>query len=244
MPSAQLNSGPNPRHVYQVGLTEILLLLLALGLFVFIKIQQLDFVLADAIYGRFKWHYQNAFITEQLLHRFSRYLVILIYLGLLYKLFTQLRAAKDPQGGYHLLILLLTIALSVIMVAVFKRLFEVGCPWDLLRYGGNKPYFSLFNYDPLYLPSAHCFPASHASVGFSWLALFFYFKVTPKKSSSKIIPAIVLASVIMVGFVFGFAQQLRGAHFISHDVASFIICLVTAISVYSLAYRRKWLNLT
>lgn len=239
MPLSPLNSNPNQHPVYQVGLTEILLLLFALGLFITIKIYHLDFTLADAIYNRFQWHYQKAFITEQLLHRYSRYLAILIYLGLLYKLATRFLAGHDPKGAYHLFILLLTIALSVIIVAVVKRFFEVDCPWDLVRYGGSKPYFSLFDYDSQYLPSSHCFPASHAGVGFSWLAIFFYYKVTAKPLSSKIRPFMVLGLVILVGVVFGVAQQFRGAHFISHDLASLIICLITAISVYSLAYRRK-----
>ncbi|KAA3647636.1 MAG: phosphatase PAP2 family protein [Proteobacteria bacterium] len=239
MPLSPFNSNPGQQPVYQVGLTEILLLLFALGLFITTKIYHVDFTLADAIYTRFKWHYQKAFITEQLLHRYSRFLVILIYLGLLYKLATRFLAGNDPKGVYHLFILLLAIALSVIIVAVLKQFFEVDCPWDLLRYGGSKPYFSLFNYDPKHMPSAHCFPASHAGVGFSWMALFFYCKVTAKPLSSKIRPFMVLVLVILVGVVFGVAQQFRGAHFISHDVASFIVCLITTICVYSLAYRQK-----
>jgi membrane-associated PAP2 superfamily phosphatase len=35
---------------------------------------------------------------------------------------------------------------------------------------------------------------------------------------------LVLFAVILAGVVFGFAQQLRGAHFISHDLTTALIC--------------------
>ena len=234
-----LSSNSGQQTVYHIGTTEVLLLFSAIGLFIVIKTHQLDFVLADIIYDHFQWHYQKDFVTEQLLHRAGRYFVILIYLGLIYKLLSKFIMGNDSTGAYHLSVLLLTIALSVIIVAALKRVLDVDCPWDLLRYGGSKHYFPFFNHPLDYLPSGHCFPASHASVGFSWLALFFYFKVSKKPSASKKTAFMALGSAILLGIVFGGAQQLRGAHFLSHDVASLIICLVTAISVYSLAYQGK-----
>lgn len=234
-----LTSNFDHQSVYHIGTTEVLLLFSAIGLFIVIKTLQLDFSLADIIYHHFQWHYQKAFVTEQLLHRAGRYSVILIYLGLIYKLLSKVIMGNDSTGAYHLSVLLLTITLSIIIVAVLKRVLDVDCPWDLLRYGGSKHYVPLFNYPPDYLPSGHCFPASHAGVGFSWLALFFYFKVSKKPSASKKTAFMALGSAILLGIVFGVAQQLRGAHFLSHDVAALIICLVNAITVYSLAYRRK-----
>jgi membrane-associated PAP2 superfamily phosphatase len=49
----------------------------------------------------------------------------------------------------------------------------------------------------------------------------------------------VLAIVLIVGFVFGFSQQLRGAHFLSHDIYSLLVCLFANMVVYSLAFRYK-----
>ena len=135
---------------------------------------------------------------------------------------------------YDLFILLLTIILSVALVSLLKRFFEADCPWDLLRYGGEKPFYSLFEYPENMLPSKHCFPASHASVSFSWIALFFYLKVKNYQHKFK-----VLIAVVFMGLSFGLAQQIRGAHFLSHDIWSLIICLISAIVIYSIAYRKK-----
>ena len=37
--------------------------------------------------------------------------------------------------------------------------------------------------------------------------------------------------------LFGFSQQLRGAHFLSHDVWSAAICWLTALGVYASTWR-------
>ena len=41
----------------------------------------------------------------------------------------------------------------------------------------------------------------------------------------------VLAIGLLAGMVFGLAQQLRGAHFLSHDVASLAVCWGVACAV-------------
>ena len=106
-----------------------------------------------------------------------------------------------------------------------------------IRYGGDKPFFSIFDYPELLKPSSHCFPASHASVGFTWIAVFFYFQVKNRLHKNK-----VLFVVLLLGFSFGAAQQIRGAHFISHDIWSLIICLSTSIFIYSIAYKGEKYN--
>ncbi|WP_162846903.1 phosphatase PAP2 family protein [Marinicella litoralis] len=212
------------------------LLLLIIGIYVLITVYwfELDFKIADLIYGQFQWSLKQSFVFEGLLHKFARMLLITIYLGLIYQLIKTILSASDPSMVYHLLILVLAIGSSVLIVTLSKRLLNVDCPWDLIRYGGDKPYFPMFGYDSKYLPSAHCFPASHASVGFSWMALYFYLKVTNNQLKFR-----VLGMVVFLGFIFGGAQQLRGAHFISHDLWSFLICLTNCMFIYHLAYRKS-----
>lgn len=217
---------------YQVQKTEIILVLIGVVLLITVNWFELDFTIADAIYNRFGWTFKKSFFVDGLLHVFARIILIAGYLGLLYLLLQKLLDATDPKAAYNLFILLIAIGSSVAIVSIAKRFLDVDCPWDLIRYGGDKPYFPLFEYDSQYLPSAHCFPASHASVGFSWIALFFYFNVVGSHLKFK-----ALALVLCVGLIFGFAQQLRGAHFISHDLWSYLICLINCIFIYKLAYK-------
>lgn len=219
---------------YQIQSTELMLLLIGVLLLLNVYHFELDFAMADFIYDHIGWRFKQSFIVEGLLHKCARVVLIAIYLGIIFRLIKKKREAGDPAVVYNLFILVLAIGSSVLIVSITKRFLNVDCPWDLIRYGGDKPYFSLFNYSRQYLPSAHCFPASHASVGSSWIALFFYYKVTQNSLKFK-----ALGGVLCLGLVFGFAQQLRGAHFISHDLWSFLICLSNSIIIYKLAYRNK-----
>ena len=91
-------------------------------------------------------------------------------------------------------------------------------------FGGNQAYQSWWQ--SLWAPlegAGHCFPAAHASSAYMFFGLYFFSRHYWPRQSSRI-----LITVIVAGIVFGFAQQLRGAHFISHDLNSAIICwLVT-----------------
>jgi len=223
---------------YQIQMTEMVLIFMGVFLLTAVYQFELDFIIADFIYGQFEWKFKKSFIFEGLLHKFARIMLITIYIGLIYQLIKNILDAADSIAIYNLLILILAIGSSVAIVSIAKRFMDVDCPWDLIRYGGDKPFFPLFEYNNQYLPSAHCFPASHASVGFSWIALYFYFKVTNSTLKFK-----ALGLVLLMGSVFGFAQQLRGAHFISHDLWSFSICLLTCIFIYKLAYRAKTVTL-
>lgn len=219
-------------HHYQMKKPEVVILLVCLmGVWV-ATASGFDFMLADYIYEHTHWVLKKSFIANGLLHKFSKVCLMILYLFLWVKSVMQFRQQGLSKQVYDQWVMLVAIGLSVAIVTVLKRVFEVDCPWDLTMYGGEKPFFSLFHYDASYLPSAHCFPASHASVGFSWIAVYFYASVIQSRYQNH-----ALLTVLGVGLLFGVTQQLRGAHFISHDLTSLIICLLTAMTVYRLAYR-------
>src|SRR5690606_12799694 len=90
-------------------------------------------------------------------------------------------------------------------------------------YGGLRPFIGLFQTRPLLLGHAACFPAGHAGSGYAWVALFFFMReVRPQWRW----PALLIA--LALGAVFGVAQQLRGAHFLSHDLWSLAISWTVA----------------
>jgi len=222
----------NPRYTLQM--TEgVLLMSCVLGLLL-VHYFQFDFIVADFLYKKTQWASQDTFIVNILLHKITRVFLIALMVILGIKLFRLKKEKESQQATYDLFILMLTVLLSVGIVSLLKRMTEVDCPWDLLMYGGSKPFYSLFNYPAEALPSAHCFPASHASVGFSWVAAYFYFLVQNNRLKTK-----VLVTALLLGCIFAAIQQLRGAHFISHDISSLLICLLTSVIVYSLAYRSK-----
>ncbi len=185
--------------------------------------------LADLLYHRQgeQWALREAWWTSHLVHRGGRQLSILAAVLLLS---AGLRACFDARWKplrRPLLYLFLAVGLSTGLVALLKPLTGMDCPWDLQRYGGLRPFIGLFESRPVTLGHAACFPAGHASAGYGWVALYFFaLQVRPQWRW----PALGLA--LFAGLVFGFSQQLRGAHFLSHDVATLAISWTVAVLLY------------
>ena len=225
------------QYQYRVGKLEKILYLFCFILLIIIYTTQLDFIIADFIYAKTFWKFQQAFWTETILHKSIKVAVIIIYLSLFIKLLKLVKNNSNKFHIYDLFVLLLTIIISVSLVSISKRIFDSDCPWHLIRYGGDKQFFSIFNYPDSLKPSHHCFPASHASVGFSWIALYFFFLVKNHPYKNH-----YLVATLVLGFSLGIAQQIRGAHFFSHDIWSLIICLSTSVFIYSKAYKGEKSN--
>lgn len=187
--------------------------------------------LADQLYrwqgGR--WALKDAWWTSQLIHKGGRDLTraaaLLVVLALLH---SRLDNPRRPLGR-PLLYLLLAVGLSTGIIALLKHGTHMDCPWDLERYGGQRPFIGLFQARPALPGHAACFPAGHAGSGYAWVALFFFMR---KVDAQWRWPALLLA--LALGTVFGVGQQLRGAHFLSHDLWSLAISWTVA-STLSLA---------
>lgn len=124
--------------------------------------------------------------------------------------------------------LCLSLALSFISVNYLKAITNVDCPWDLTMFGGDMPYTHLFADKPDTLPLSCCFPAGHASAGYAWIALYYFFqRVAPR------FQVIGLVVGLSLGLIFGIGQQLRGAYFISHDLTTLFLCWLIAFCVFN-----------
>jgi membrane-associated PAP2 superfamily phosphatase len=104
---------------------------------------------------------------------------------------------------------------STTTVSIFKSMSMHGCPSDLTMYGGDLPLLNLFAHLPAGIKAGHCFPGGHASGGFALMAFYFAFK----ESKPHFARAMLLFSLV-VGFAMGWAQMMRGAHFMSHNLWS------------------------
>lgn len=120
-----------------------------------------------------------------------------------------LRVLARPARIY--LIAALVICLAV--VSSLKRASALHCPWGLADFGGTAPYLRLFDPVPLGWVRGGCFPAGHVLSAFAFIGGFF--ALAPQ---SLALAGRWLAVVLIVGTVAGIAQQLRGAHFLSHTL--------------------------
>jgi membrane-associated PAP2 superfamily phosphatase len=188
-----------------------------------------DLWIADQLYAieGHAWSLKDHFVTEHLIHMGGKRLSVLAWLAILIAWMMSWRAPALREWRRPLLYLWVSVLLATALVSAVKRGSGLDCPWDLLRYGGDRPYFGLFSSRPAWMPAASCFPAGHASAGYAWVSLYFFFLVLR--------PAWRwwgLAIGLAAGVAFGIAQQLRGAHFLSHDLWSLMICWSSALVLY------------
>lgn len=203
--------------------------LIGLSLFALMNIAGVDFIWAHILYQwqGGSWQLQHHWLTEQVLHHCVRsinQMVILVLIGAyLYRLFRVKNDLKTQALG----VLILSLLACFLCISLLKRLIPMECPWDLQQFGGLKPYIGLFQARPSSMPGTECFPAGHASIGFAWISLYFYYQnVNPFYRITALVAALCL------GVGLGFVQQLRGAHFVSHDIASALICWGIAAATF------------
>ena len=113
------------------------------------------------------------------------------------------------------------------VVALVKSGSHTSCPWDLAAFGGVARYQSHWQG---WLHSdggaGRCFPAGHASAGFAYVAGWFALRRDLPR-----LAAAWLALAVAAGLVLGLAQQLRGAHFMSHTLWTAWICAAVGWAV-------------
>lgn len=144
----------------------------------------------------------------------------------------RLRELRRPA-----LYFIVSVALSVGLVGLLKSLTNVDCPRDLTEFGGAFPFIHLFQHRPEALRHARCFPAAHASAGYALLALYFVLRERSRRAAR-----IGLASGLVLGLIFGLAQQSRGAHFVSHDVWSAMLVWTVSLSLYTFVFKARLWN--
>lgn len=170
-----------------------------------------------------QWRLQSYWLTETVLHQGIRQLNQWVVAFLLCLWLAQFVTGRRTSSHRALGMLLLSLILSFSCVALLKKYIPMECPWDLQQFGGDKTFIGLLSTRPATMAPSQCFPAGHASIGYGWMALYYFcLVVCPAKSR------LALSASIGLGLLLGFTQQLRGAHFISHDIATAAICWLLA----------------
>ena len=193
----------------------------------------LDIWFADLLYqwSGGAWNFRDAWLTAALIHKGGRSLVGLMIVLVLLTLTASNFVARLEHYRTALIYLLASALISGVVINLLKSLSHVDCPWDLLRYGGIHPYIRNFAHLPAGLEVSGCFPSGHASAAYAWFGLYYVCRVH-KPAWSRF----MLAGVLVMGLVFGFGQQLRGAHFLSHDLWTLGVCWLLATLLFRLFF--------
>ena len=177
----------------------------------------------------FPWR-DNRFLVK-VMHEGARDLSWLAVFGLFVAIrwpFSILRRLGRPERVQ----LAFTTLACVLVVSMIKHTSSTSCPWDLQAFGGSARYVSHWLWGVRDGGGGRCFPAGHASAAFAYVGGYFVFR-----RSAPGIARAWLAGTIVAGLTLGLAQQLRGAHYMSHTLWTGWICWTTAFALDALARR-------
>jgi membrane-associated PAP2 superfamily phosphatase len=122
--------------------------------------------------------------------------------------------------------LALTTLASLLVVSTLKLHSLTSCPWELHEFGGTVAYVSHWAWGVHDGGSGGCFPAGHASAGFAFIGGFFAFRHALPRTARR-----WLGGALAAGLVLGLAQQVRGAHYMSHTLWTAWLCWASAALV-------------
>ncbi|MSQ92788.1 MAG: phosphatase PAP2 family protein [Gammaproteobacteria bacterium] len=202
------------------------------GLFAIVILGQLDLHIADEFFFSplaNNWIGAHTWWAVDLIHTGGGWFVRMIGLAALITLVSGFWLPRLRRWRRDTAYLTLAMILVPTVVGAMQLVTNVDCPWNLDRYGGDRPYVSLLADRPDDLPRSACFPGSHSSSGFSLMAFYFLlFGPRPRMASW------FLAGAVLIGTIFSLGQQSRGAHFLSHDLASAAIAWFLLLALWRL----------
>lgn len=194
-----------------------------------------DFAIADRVYAMQgdAWPLRDDSFIQTWLHKGGKYLSLGLWLLFAALTATVLRRPAWRAWRWPMIALLSSVLLSTALVALIKHSLPMFCPWDLQRYGGAHAYVGLLQPWPAGVARNACFPAAHAGTGFAWIALYFFLLRVHRAWRWY-----GLALGLVMGVVFATAQELRGAHFLSHDLTTLMLCGAIAFATHAFATRK------
>jgi len=235
-------SSPN-RRAWPPGrrfwLLHLYLPLLAFGaLATLFETTPLDLWFADRLYALQggHWALRDHWFTYAVMHHYGKLAVIAFGLGMLVLAVLSCCVDRLKPWRRPLAYLVTGLALVPVTVSFSKHFSDVPCPWDLARYGGELAYrHSLANaFGWMGSDARSCFPAGHAAGGFGLLVIYFAAWPSARRPARYLLPG------LLVGIAFGLGQQMRGAHFLSHDLWTAALTWFAALALFVAFRPARW----
>lgn len=171
---------------------------------------------------------------EVVMHEGLKYLMIMIAVTICCLWLLSFKSHPLERYRNALFMTFLGMIVTTTAVTVLKRFSVHACQWDLSIYGGDQPLLELFESLPMGVSFGHCFPGGHASGGFSLWAFYFFFR----DSNPKLAQCGLYAGAIF-GFVMGWSQMMRGAHFMSHNLWSAWLVWTILLALHFIFSKRQ-----
>ncbi len=171
--------------------------------------------------------YRNDWSLAVLNHKYVKEILIAVYVFYVAAWLMSFKhnalKARHRELGYFFIVAILSTAL----IGLIKSHSPHACPWNMTT-ATAQGFIWKFN-----TTNGHCFPGGHAATGFALMTGYFVYRLSrPARAYFFLITGIIL------GFCFGWAQMMRGAHFLSHNLwtAWFIWAFNTVIYTFGCRY--------
>lgn len=160
-------------------------------------------------------------------HEIFKYILIVVYICFLllwlFSFFITKLKSQRFLYGYMFLIS----ALSTALIGLIKSQSSHACPIKILE---NTPNGFIWNFSST---NGHCFPGGHASTGFALITGFFVYRLSQHRRALTF-----LYAGLIIGFILGWGQMMRGEHFLSHNLWTAWIIYALNSAVFALiAYK-------
>lgn len=211
---------------------------------------QLDMQISELFYANGQWLLEKgaqpyAFIfydsPKALLILFAIYLIAILVIKYRISLNADFSLNHSRLSRYILPLpvreisyLLIVIIIVPTTIAMLKTFTHVSCPNHLMLFGGDVPYLNLWQNIVAKTP-AKCFPAAHASAGFSLYGLVFLPSLRKYRYQ-------IFEIVTALGWTMGLYKMLFGDHFFSHTLISMLMSLTIASALAHVFFKRVVIN--
>ena len=181
--------------------------------------------------------YRDHWLFSGVLHRGARRVAWTLQLALLIAIWWPAGPLRvlPRRERVHLLVGTLV---TILVIWLLKTRSLTSCPWELVEFGGPAAYVSHWSWGVLDGGEGQCFPAGHASAAFAFLTGYFWLRERAPRAARG-----WLAVVVLAGTTIGLAQQVRGAHYMSHTLWTGWFSWVIAASTFWLLEHtpvRRW----
>lgn len=161
---------------------------------------------------------KNDWFMANIAHEGARKLAWVIVMALSLMIWWPLGLLRQVPDARRIQ-LVVSALVSLLILTLIKRTSATSCPWDIADFGGVGHYLSHWAWGVTDGGGGHCFPAGHASAGFAFISGYFALRHNLPGAARP-----WLAAALIAGFALGLAQQMRGAHFMSHTLWTAWLC--------------------
>jgi membrane-associated PAP2 superfamily phosphatase len=179
--------------------------------------------------GGFPW--REHWLTRGVLHDGGRWFAHAMLLVLAINVWRPLPFARALPRRERTAWLLATVS-AALVVGLVKRHSLTSCPWSLVDFGGAAHYVSHWQWGALDGGEGHCFPSGHASAAFALLTGGYALAGVAPRAARR-----WTLGVLAAGTLFGLAQWMRGAHYVSHTLWAAWLCWAAAALAFGVLRR-------